>query len=163
MGLLDHKEVQQYIKETISLKDLHQILNERLGKTYKVKYIDKKNMALQLMGASKDDALLIEKNAYHRTYIHTEFISQQQGASTDETIVMFNTATLKGWLKVVHNNFGFIGAIIIRLIYGSNEAFDKDILDAIKSSYQLHEREVNIGLSAMWKKDTIKEKSNEPA
>ena len=42
MGLLDHKAIQNYITGTVSIKDIHQVLNEQLGSKYKVTFVDKK-------------------------------------------------------------------------------------------------------------------------
>jgi hypothetical protein len=71
MGLLDHKAIQNYITGTVSIKDIHQMLNEQLGSKYKVTFVDKKNVVRQLVGGSASDAILIEKNAYHRTFVYT--------------------------------------------------------------------------------------------
>ena len=61
--------------------------------------------------------------------------AQANTGTTDETYLHFDGATLKWWLGLLHRNFGFIGVIILRLMYGSSDASDNDIVDAIKTYY----------------------------
>lgn len=157
MGLLDQSAVQHYIKGDVAIKDIHQLINEQLGSKYKVTLIGKKNAGHQLIGGSSRDAVLIEKNAYHRTFVYSDFAAGNQGNTDGETLIMFDGATLKWWLMALNKHFGIIGSLTLRLIYGGSDTFDKDIEDAIKAKHKLMQREINVGVSALWKKDKIKE------
>ena len=42
MGLLNHKAIQNYITGTVSIKDIHQVLNEQLGQQVQSNVVDKK-------------------------------------------------------------------------------------------------------------------------
>jgi hypothetical protein len=57
--------------------------------------------------------------------------------SAAETYLHFDGAMLKWWLGLLHRDFGFIGVIILCLMYGSNDAFDNHIVDAIKTKHTI--------------------------
>ena len=46
-----------------------------------------------------------------------------------------------------------IGRWIIQTIYGSNLDFDGDILEAINSKYPVQQKDQNVGISALWKRN----------
>jgi len=73
--------------------------------------------------------------------------------SREDTYLGFDRTTMKWWLKGLYNEGGMIGRWIIQTIYGSNKDFDGDILEAINSKYPIQQKEQNVGLSALWKKN----------
>ncbi|GIZ15348.1 hypothetical protein [Capnocytophaga catalasegens] len=159
MGLLDNNVTTTYIEGKVDLKELYEVLKEKLGDKYQVKYLEKGNVAQQMMGGESFDQIFIAKNAYHRTLIST-LVVPTLDLTKEETILTFNRETLKWWLNILHSQTGFIGATIIRTIYGSNIPFDQDILEALKSKFPLKERTQNMGISTLWKKDNSNEIKN---
>lgn len=151
MGILDNNKKVTYLDGLVDLQDLHKHLDEKLGKKYEVKFLKKGSVAQQMMGGENFDQIFIAKNTYHRTLITLNQAPKISEQEKDETHIHFNRDTLKWWLKML--NQGFIGGGILRLIYGSNKDFDGDIIAAIQEKYNLTEREINVGLSALWKKD----------
>ena len=61
--------------------------------------------------------------------------------SREDTYLGFDRSTMKGWLKMLYSEGGWIGQWIIRTIYGSNQDFDTDILDAINSKYPVQQKD----------------------
>lgn len=154
MGLFDNVLKTTYVDGIVDIKSIHELLDEKLGKKYKVKFVPKSNSVMQMIGGDKQDQVFIIKNAYHRTYISLTHLNKQLGIENDETLFGFNRDDLNWWLAFLHNNTGIIGALIIRLLYGSSEPFDKEILEALKSKFDVKTREDNYGLSKLWKKDS---------
>ncbi len=157
MGLLDSKHEMTYMNGLVDLQDLHKLIDEKLGGKYMVKFLKKGNAGQQMLGGEKFDQILIAKNAYHRTLISVDQLPKQVGQEKDETYIHFNRATLKGWLQFLYDNTGFIGGGIINMCYGNNKEFDDDILKALQTKYEIKKREMNTGISALWKKDYVKE------
>ena len=152
MGLLDKEIKTTYVEGIVALQDLHKAIEENLGSKYEVKFLKKGGLGHQMIGGQAFDQILVAKNAYHRTIISVSTMPQGPGQEKEETLINFNQATLKWWLQAINRNVGFIGGGIIRLMYGSNVSFDTDIVSALKSKYELKERKLNVGLSALWKK-----------
>lgn len=154
MGLFDNNMTTNYVDGIVDLEKFHEVLNEKLGNKYEIKFIKKGNQATQMIGAGKNyDQVFIAKNAYHRTFVSINHLTKQLGVENDETHIAFDRETLKWWLSILHGSLGFVGAGIIRLMYGSSVPFDKDIMDALQSKFEIKSRTENYGLSQLWKKD----------
>ena len=100
-----------------------------------------------------EDRIFVAKNAYHRTLITTKYAPMTDDMSREDTYLGFDRSTMKGWLKMLYSEGGWIGQWIIRTIYGSNQDFDTDILDAINSKYPVQQKDQNVGISVLWKKN----------
>ena len=148
MGLLDKNITITFLEGKVPLEDLFELLKEKLGSKYEVKFLKKGSTAAQFLGTgSANDRIFIAKNAYHRTLITTSY------APMTDDMSRFDRSTMKGWLKMLYSQGGWIGQWIIRTIYGSNQEFDTDILDAINSKYPVQQKDQNVGISALWKKN----------
>ena len=74
MGLLDKNITITYLEGKVPLEDLFELLKEKLGSKYEVKFLKKGNTAAQFLGTgSANDRIFIAKNAYHRTLITTKY------------------------------------------------------------------------------------------
>lgn len=154
MGLLDKNITITFLEGKVPLEDSFELLKEKLGSKYEVKFLKKGNTAAQLLGTgSANDRIFIAKNAYHRTLITTSYAPMTDDMSREDTYLGFDRSTMKGWLKMLYSQGGWIGQWIIRTIYGSNQEFDTDILDAINSKYPVQQKDQNVGISALWKKN----------
>lgn len=154
MGLLDRKEIFTYVEGQVSLEELYELLKEKLGSKYEVKFLKKGSGMAQFLGTGNaNDRIFVAKNAYHRTFIMSNQIPGYDGSAPEVTNLFFDRSTIKGWLKILYSQGGWIGQWIIRSIYGSNEPFDNEILLAINSKYPVKQEERNTGISALWKKD----------
>ena len=141
MGLLDNNITFSYLEGKVPLEDLFEVIKQKLGDKYKVEFIKKGNVAS------------VAKNAYHRTFITVKYAPMTEDMSREDTYLGFDRTTMKWWLKGLYNEGGMIGRWIIQTIYGSNKDFDGDILEAINSKYPIQQKEQNVGLSALWKKN----------
>jgi len=154
MGLLDKNITITFLEGKVPLEDLFELLKEKLGSKYEVKFLKKGNTAAQFLGTgSANDRIFIAKNAYHRTLITTKYAPMTDDMSREDTYLGFDRSTMKGWLKMLYSEGGWIGQWIIKTIYGSNQEFDTDILDAINSKYPVQQKDQNVGISALWKKN----------
>jgi len=154
MGLLDKNITITFLEGKVSLEDLFELLKEKLGNKYEVKFLKKGSAAAQFLGTGNaEDRIFVAKNAYHRTLITTKYAPMTDDMSREDTYLGFDRSTMKGWLKMLYSEGGWIGQWIIRTIYGSNQDFDTDILDAINSKYPVQQKDQNVGISALWKKN----------
>ena len=154
IGLLDKNITITFLEGKVPLEDLFELLKEKLGSKYEVKFLKKGNTAAQFLGTgSANDRIFIAKNAYHRTLITTSYAPMTDDMSREDTYLGFDRSTMKGWLKMLYSEGGWIGQWIIKTIYGSNQEFDTDILDAINSKYPIQQKDQNVGISALWKKN----------
>lgn len=153
-GLLDKNITITFLEGKVSLEDLFELLKEKLGNKYEVKFLKKGSAAAQFFGTGNaEDRIFVAKNAYHRTLITTKYAPMTDDMSREDTYLGFDRSTMKGWLKMLYSEGGWIGQWIIRTIYGSNQDFDTDILDAINSKYPVQQKDQNVGISALWKKN----------
>jgi len=135
-------------KGIISAEDVFKTFEQKLGDKYKVTFEKKSgNAVTRAISGKSEDKVLIAKNAYHRTFV---FVNHD--TVNNETYFGFDEATVKGWLKLVGRQSGLIGHIIINLSYGKGTQFYQDVVNVIKETYKPEERTINVGLSALWKK-----------
>ena len=154
MGLLDKNITITFLEGKVSLEDLFELLKEKLGNKYEVKFLKKGSAAAQFFGTGNaEDRIFVAKNAYHHTLITTKYAPMTDDMSREDTYLGFDRSTMKGWLKMLYSEGGWIGQWIIRTIYASNQDFDTDILDAINSKYPVQQKDQNVGISALWKKN----------
>lgn len=154
MGLLDNNITLTFLEGKVPLQDLFEVIKEKLGDKYKVEFIKKGNAASQFLGTSaSDDRIFVAKNAYHRTLITVKYAPMTEDMSREDTYLGFDRTTMKWWLKGLYNEGGMIGRWIIQTIYGSNKDFDGDILEAINSKYPIQQKDQNVGISALWKRN----------
>ena len=119
-----------------------------------MEFIKKGNAAAQFLGTSaSEDRIFVAKNAYHRTFITVKHAPMTEDMSREDTYLGFDRSTMKWWLKGLYNEGGMIGRWIIQTIYGSNKDFDGDILEAINSKYPIQQKDQNVGISALWKRN----------
>lgn len=153
-GTLRQEHHHYFSRRKVSLEDLFELLKEKLGNKYEVKFLKKGSAAAQFFGTGNaEDRIFVAKNAYHRTLITTKYAPMTDDMSREDTYLGFDRSTMKGWLKMLYSEGGWIGQWIIRTIYGSNQDFDTDILDAINSKYPVQQKDQNVGISALWKKN----------
>lgn len=127
MGLLDKNITITFLEGKVSLEDLFELLKEKLGNKYEVKFLKKGSAAAQFFGTGNaEDRIFVAKNAYHRTLITTKYAPMTDDMSREDTYLGFDRSTMKGWLKMLYSEGGWIGQWIIRTIYGSNQDFDTD-------------------------------------
>lgn len=70
MGLLDKNITITFLEGKVSLEDLFELLKEKLGNKYEVKFLKKGSAAAQFLGTGNaEDRIFVAKNAYHRTLI----------------------------------------------------------------------------------------------
>ena len=154
MGRLDKNITITFLEGKVPLQDLFEVIKEKLGDKYKVEFIKKGNAAAQFLGTSaSEDRIFVAKNAYHRTFITVKHAPMTEDMSREDTYLGFDRSTMKWWLKGLYNEGGMIGRWIIQTIYGSNLDFDGDILEAINSKYPVQQKDQNVGISALWKRN----------
>lgn len=154
MGLLDNKMTINYIPGNVTIEQINEAINSKLKDKYKVELLKKGSVAAQAFGGKASDGVFIVKNAYHRTFITLSFSPKSESQQPeDETILSFDNDGLKWWLKFLRNQTGLIGSFIIDAMYGKSKEFYTDVEDAIKDKFNLTQREENVGISKLWKKD----------
>ena len=66
MGLLDKNITITFLEGKVSLEDLFELLKEKLGNKYEVKFLKKGSAAAQFFGTGNaEDRIFVAKNAYH--------------------------------------------------------------------------------------------------
>ncbi len=153
MGFLDKKITGYYSLQKVTIKDIGDFLTEKLGEKYKVKQFDKGNLGKQMLSGRTEDQVLVEKNGYHRMVIALSDIPANQSESGKEEVMFrMGQAGLNGFLRFLRKETGLIGAGILKLIYGSGDDFYYEIINVLSEKYELVEREVNVGVSALFNK-----------
>ena len=110
MGLLDKNITITFLEGKVPLEDLFELLKEKLGSKYEVKFLKKGSTAAQFLGTgSANDRSFIAKNAYHRTLITTSYAPMTDDMSREDTYLGFDRSTMKGWLKMLYSQGGWIG------------------------------------------------------
>ncbi|TSE07284.1 hypothetical protein [Aquimarina algiphila] len=133
-----------YTEEKIDIKSLNQLFENEFGDKYTYKSSNASNNAIsKVVSGKSNDAFTVIKNAYHRTVISLQDID-------GKTYINFGEDTLEWWLNLLNNNFGFIGSLIIRLIYGDGDGFYDEIQATVKNNLQVEEQEIKVGLGALF-------------
>ena len=110
MGLLDKNITITFHEGKVSLEDLFELLKEKLGNKYEVKFLKKGSAAAQFFGTGNaEDRIFVAKNAYHRTLITTKYAPMTDDMSREDTYLGFDRSTMKGWLKMLYSEGGWIG------------------------------------------------------
>ena len=111
MGLLDKNITITFLEGKVSLEDLFELLKEKLGNKYEVKFLKKGSAAAQFLGTgnAEDRIFVAKKNAYHRTLITTKYAPMTNDMSREDTYLGFDRSTMKGWLKMLYSEGGWIG------------------------------------------------------
>ncbi|MCL5245169.1 hypothetical protein M4I21_05070 [Cellulophaga sp. 20_2_10] len=135
-----------------TIEDVEKLLIEKLGDKYEYKLKKEAGLAGKMMGGAGSDQITVIKNAYHRTVVGIERTSSSSAAVPKFTTINFSEATLAGWLGFLHNQVGFIGRIIIRLIYGSDSEVYDDVRNTIKDNMNIEVEVHEAGLGALFKK-----------
>ena len=66
MGLLDKNITITFLEGKVSLEDLFELLKEKLGNKYEVKFLKKGSAAAQFLGTGNaEDRIFVAKNAHH--------------------------------------------------------------------------------------------------
>ncbi|PID93486.1 MAG: hypothetical protein CSA95_07380 [Bacteroidetes bacterium] len=153
MGVLDRKITQYVSYKKTDVEGVSDFLKKKVGEKYKVVFKQKGNVAKQMLSGEKEDNVFVEKNAYHRIRIElTHVPANQTEAGKEEWLFHILRAELSGFLRVLDRETGMIGSFIIRLIYGNAEEFYSDVFEALHEEYALEERELNVGVSALFNK-----------
>lgn len=136
-----------YTEDELTIEQLEQILKQHLGDKYKIDVKKKSsNLAVKLVSTEKMDMITVGKNAYHRTVIRIQTIKDEFLPSGKRTSIYFDDATLAWWLDLLHSNFGLIGSLIIRLIYGTGDGFYQEIERAVKDNVDGKQETIKTGL-----------------
>ncbi|WP_299117061.1 hypothetical protein [uncultured Winogradskyella sp.] len=135
------------------IEDIEKVLTDKLGDTYKYK-TNKKATSLvgKMAGGSKRDSVTVIKNAYHRTVVSVETFNDHTSESGKRTNIYFSEDTLAGWLAFLNKEAGFLGRIIIRLIYGNGGGFYQEVEQVVKTNINGKDETVEVGLSTLFKK-----------
>lgn len=152
MGLLNNTITSSFIDGKITSEEMFEYLNEKLGSKYKVELLKKGSTLGRFVSGNTVDRVLVAKDAYHRTFVILNFIPKEQSQTKDETMIMYDRATLKWWLQALYNQTGFIGRFIIQVIYGDADEYYSDIETTITSKYTIEKRKYDYSLSSLWKK-----------
>ncbi len=154
MGLLDKKITQYVSYKEANVEDVSSFLEKKIGEKYKVAFKQKGNVAKQmLLSGQKEDNVFVEKNGYHRVRIGLAHApANQTETGKEEWLFHIVRAELSGFLRFLDRETGIIGSFIIGLIYGDADEFYNDVFNALQEEYALEERELNVGVSALFKK-----------
>ncbi|WP_435314824.1 hypothetical protein [Cellulophaga fucicola] len=135
-----------------TIEDVEKVLKEKLGDKYEYKLRKKASIAGQMVGGVNYDNITVIKNAYHRTVVGLETTSSSSPSVPKFTTINFSEATLAGWLGFLNNQVGFIGRIIIRLIYGGDSEIYDEVRETIKNNMNIEVEVHEAGLGALFKK-----------
>ncbi len=143
-----------YAFDNPTIEEIEDIIKSKLGDKYTYKSSRKKNsLAGKLINGSTKDSITVIKNAYHRYVVSVETNKDPSSETGKTTVVYFNNQELAGWLKLLYKEAGFIGQIIIGLIYGkSNEIYD-DVIKTVKTNLRGEDKTYEVGLGAFFKKN----------
>lgn len=133
--------------EVNTIEDIERVVTNHFEDKYTYKLTKKASTAGQLIGKSQVDSFTVIKNAYHRSVVVVDFNSKDNSTS-----IRFEDYTLAGWLGFLNNQVGFIGSLIIRLIYGSGGDFYSDVENSIKTNIDGEDITLDVGLGALFKK-----------
>ena len=137
-----------------TIEDVEKVLKEKLGDKYEFKLKKASGIASQMVGGAAHDQVTVIKNAYHRTVVSVQIADDTDVSGKKATFIYFSEAELAGWLRILHKEVGFIGAFIIRLIYGSSDDIYDAVKDTIKDNLNIVVEVHKAGLSALFKKNT---------
>lgn len=136
-----------------TIEDLETLLKEKLGDKYTYKSSRKAtSLAGKIMDSRAKDSVTIIKNAYHRTVVSVETGDDSSLETGKRTNIFFSEATLAGWLGLLHKEGGFIGRIIIRIIYGVSDEIYEDVKSTVKTNVKGENETHEVGLSTLFKK-----------
>lgn len=139
--------------ENPTIEELETLLKEKLGDKYTYKSTRKANsLAGKLVNSKSKDSVTVIKNAYHRTVVSVETGDDSSLDTGKRTSVYFSEATLAGWLGLLHKEGGFIGRIIIRMIYGVSDEIYEDVEKTIKTNIKGEDETHEFGLGTLFKK-----------
>ena len=158
MGLLGATITRKFTEDNVNLEELEIYLKEKLGDKIKVKFVKKANAAQRMLGGKDSDTIRIENNAYHLFYISTEAVVAGEFGDIDvnnATKIYIDKTELKGFLGIVYSNFGFIGTLIIDLIYGKATEFYKDLDNALASKYKIRRVQIETGINGLKVKEIV--------
>lgn len=140
--------------ENPSIEDLESLLKEKLGDKYTYKSSRKANsLAGKLVNSKSKDSVTVIKNAYHRTVVSVSTVDDASLDTGKRTNIFFSEATLAGWLGFLHKEGGFIGRIIIRIIYGVSDEIYDEVKSTIKTNIKGADETHEVGLGALFKKN----------
>ncbi len=155
MGLLNQKRTFYASFKKVSIEEVASFLEKKFEGKYKVVFKDKAGLAKQMIsGGQKEANVVVEKNSYHRirTILHYAPANQTESGK-DEVYFHTGRAELKGFIGFLDNEAGLIGSAIIGMFYGKATEFYDDVFNALIEEYELEEREINTGVSALFKKN----------
>ncbi|WP_349663291.1 hypothetical protein IZU89_11455 [Cellulophaga lytica] len=135
-----------------TIEDVEKVLKEKLGDKYEYKLKKKASLAVAMVGGAAQDQITVIKNAYHRTVVGLQTTSSSSPSVPKYTTINFSEATLAGWLGFLNNQVGFIGRIVIRLIYGSDSEIYDEVRNTIKDNMNIEIEVHEAGLGALFKK-----------
>ncbi|MGB1248216.1 MAG: hypothetical protein ACPG4Z_04975 [Chitinophagales bacterium] len=135
------KYQQLYTKDNITLSKVEALYKEKFGDKYEYTAQE----ASKGMLGSKPASLLVVKNAYHRTNVR---LTENEGS----TFINFDDSELVWWLGILRNNLGFIGALVIDLIYGDGDGFYGEVESVIRENFNIEVEEINTGIGALFGK-----------
>lgn len=148
MGFFTNIHTNYVSKGNVTIEELFDTYQLKLGSKYQVEFKKKgSNLISRSLTGKATDTILIAKNAYHRTIVDVVYDNVN-----NETYFRFNEVTLKGWLQFLYNRAGILGSFIIDLCYGKGKEFYADVVNTIIDKYRPEERQINVGLSALWNK-----------
>lgn len=139
--------------DNTSIEDLESLIKTKLGDKYTYASSRKKNsLAGKLINGSSADSITVIKNAYHRTVVSISTFDDPTLETGKRTTIYFSEATLAGWLGVLNNNAGFLGSIIIGLIYGKSHEIYKEVENLVKTNINGEDETLDVGLGSLFKK-----------
>lgn len=139
--------------ENPTIEELEALLKEKLGDKYTYKSSRKAtSLAGKLIDSRAKDSVTVIRNAYHRTVVSIETVDDTSLATGKRTSVYFSEATLAGWLGFLHKEAGFIGRIIIRIIYGVSDEIYDEVKSTVKTNIKGENETHEVGLGALFKK-----------
>lgn len=137
------------VYHTYNQVDIHSLgahFKDVFGEKYKVKVNEKHTGVKKIVTGKSMDVVLLTKNAYHRLNVSIADSGDQLTESgKKEFYINFIQAPSKGWMNFLRKEAGFVGGLILGLIFGKADEFHSEVIEAVDKKYDLHERKVGLG------------------